>query len=86
MNRTATRPEPTVQNARFGDVRADEVRVRDIVSFTDWNGTTAEVIITSTTWVGDDVQFVGRVSSESGWREIRFETSESNGVRVVGRA
>lgn len=77
------RPAPTVNNSRFGWVRADEVRVRDVVERKNVDGTTTRETVMSVTWVGPDVQFVTRVAGT--WEERRFETSEGNGVNVTGR-
>jgi hypothetical protein len=84
QNRTATRPERTVNNERFGNVRADEVRVRDIVIVIDWNENEFYVTVNSVKWVGDDIQFGGYSTGGTGFREWTWETSEGNGVQVVG--
>jgi hypothetical protein len=87
-HRTTTRPARTIHNARFGDVRADEVRVRDIIRMLDWNDNLFEVTVTSVKWVGDDIRFEGfSIMVEGTWtdrREWRWETSEGNGVAVIG--
>ena len=84
-NRTATRPAPTVDNARFGAVRADEVRVRDIVEVPNFHGRRTGVV-TSTEWVGDDIILSGFHNDGEGSGRWQFTTSEGNGVEVVGRA
>jgi hypothetical protein len=87
-HRTTTRPARTIHNARFGDVRADEVRVRDIVQMRDWNDNLFEVTVTSVKWVGDDIQFEGFSTAaevtRSDRRDWEWETSEGNGVMIVG--
>ena len=84
---TTTRPARSPETVRW--VRADEVRVRDVVRIDTFDGGTEDVVVTSTAWVGDDVQFVGVVEVTSSrsrtFVERRWETSEGNGCFVVGR-
>lgn len=91
-SRTATRPESTIDNARFGAVRADEVRVRDIVTFgaVEPGGIVrARGVVTGIRWEGDDIVISGFRTGRgtpSNVPSFEFTTSEGNGVDVVGRA
>ena len=77
-----SRPDPTKHPNR-GEVRADEVRVLDIVSFPEGTFPYAAVV-TSVELVGDDVILRGYRIGERG--EMNVTTSQGNGVTVVGRA
>ena len=87
MTRSATTTTPNVPNVPVESVRADDLRVTDVVWFQSWDGSWQRGPVRSLELVGDDVEvkFLNRASVDPLRSTESFTTSQGNGVFVEMR-